>query len=315
MRNLIRGLLTVMTLALLPLVSQASVAVGISVNFAPPPLPVYVQPPVPAPGYVWTPGYWAWGPAGYYWVPGVWVLPPAVGLLWTPGYWGWGGGAYLWHAGYWGTHVGFYGGINYGYGYGGVGYAGGYWHDNHFLYNTSVNNVRNISVTNVYTRNVVNEVNVTRTSFNGGTGGISARPSSAELAAAQERHVGFTGAQLEQQHQARANSPMRPVNYGSSPPANGAAPGSVASHQAHAPAMPAAAHSGPAAYPGFPHGYGAASEPYGHPGNSPAGRPPYAPSAPHGGYAGQGQPYSAREAPGHPGGMPRENHGEGPGRR
>ena len=27
----------------------------------------------------------------------------------------------LWHAGYWGPHVGFYGGVNYGYGYGGVG--------------------------------------------------------------------------------------------------------------------------------------------------------------------------------------------------
>ena len=26
------------------------------------------------------------------------------------------------NAGYWGPHVGFYGGINYGYGYGGVGY-------------------------------------------------------------------------------------------------------------------------------------------------------------------------------------------------
>src|SRR5580692_12257982 len=95
--------------------AQISIGVGLSVNIAPPALPVYVQPAIPAPGYIWTPGYWAWGPGGYYWVPGTWVRPPAVGLLWTPGYWGWAGGAYLWHVGYWGPHVGFYGGINYGF--------------------------------------------------------------------------------------------------------------------------------------------------------------------------------------------------------
>src|SRR5271155_4006072 len=111
----------------LPAVSQAQVAVGISVHVGPPALPVYAQPEIPAPGYLWTPGYWAYGPGGYYWVPGTWVEPPSVGLLWTPGYWGWGSGVYLWHGGYWGPHVGFYGGINYGYGYTGVGFAGGYW--------------------------------------------------------------------------------------------------------------------------------------------------------------------------------------------
>ncbi len=45
----------------------------------PPPLPVYEQPPMPAPGYHWTPGYWAWNNSDYYWVPGVWVEPPRVG--------------------------------------------------------------------------------------------------------------------------------------------------------------------------------------------------------------------------------------------
>ena len=91
--------------------------VFISVGFAPPALPVYVQPVCPGDGYLWTPGYWAYGPEGYYWVPGVWVRPPAVGVLWTPGYWGWGGSAFIFHEGYWGPHVGFYGGINYGFGY------------------------------------------------------------------------------------------------------------------------------------------------------------------------------------------------------
>ena len=29
---------------------------------------------LPGPGYIWTPGYWAYDPAdGYYWVPGTWV--------------------------------------------------------------------------------------------------------------------------------------------------------------------------------------------------------------------------------------------------
>src|ERR1700743_3367566 len=118
-RLLISGLL----LASLPTTSFAFVSVGISVNIAPPALPVYVQPPCPAVGYIWTPGYWAYDEGDYYWVPGTWVAAPQPGFLWTPGYWGWGEGAYLWHAGYWGPHVGFYGGINYGFGYGGVGYG------------------------------------------------------------------------------------------------------------------------------------------------------------------------------------------------
>ncbi len=77
--------------------SSAQVAVGISVHIGPPALPVYAQPPCPADGYLWTPGYWAYGPVGYYWVPGVWVAPPRVGVLWTPGYWGFAGGP-LWVA-------------------------------------------------------------------------------------------------------------------------------------------------------------------------------------------------------------------------
>jgi len=110
MRNLIRTLIAALPLLAVPLISQAALFVGVSVNIAPPALPVYVQPPCPAPGYIWMPGYWAWDD-DYYWVPGTWVMAPAVGVLWTPGYWGWSEGAYLWHAGYWGPHVGFYGGM------------------------------------------------------------------------------------------------------------------------------------------------------------------------------------------------------------
>jgi hypothetical protein len=51
-------------------------SVFISVGFAPPVLPVYVQPVCPQPGLMWTPGYWAYGPDGYFWVPGAWVPAP-----------------------------------------------------------------------------------------------------------------------------------------------------------------------------------------------------------------------------------------------
>src|ERR1700740_3345733 len=82
--------------------AQVSVGVSISANVAPPALPVYEQPPCPADGYIWQPGYWAYDPAdGYYWVPGAWVIPPEMGYLWTPPYWGYVGGIYGWDAGYW----------------------------------------------------------------------------------------------------------------------------------------------------------------------------------------------------------------------
>src|ERR1700683_1089112 len=73
---------------LAPSPAVAQVAIGLSINIAPPVLPVYVEPALPAPGYLWTPGYWAWDGTDYYWVPGTWVLPPSPELLWTPGYWG-----------------------------------------------------------------------------------------------------------------------------------------------------------------------------------------------------------------------------------
>ena len=109
--KLIHWVLLALLVPALPATSHAQIAVGVAVHIGPPALPVYVQPVCPAPGYIWTPGYWAYGPAGYFWVPGSWVLAPTPGLLWTPGYWGWGAGGYFWHGGYWGPHVGFYGGI------------------------------------------------------------------------------------------------------------------------------------------------------------------------------------------------------------
>ncbi len=210
-----RAAIAGLALAALPMASFAFVSVGVSITIAPPAIPVYVQPPCPAVGYIWTPGYWAYGDDDYYWVPGTWVLAPSPGLLWTPGYWGWDDGFYAWHAGYWGPHVGFYGGVNYGFGYGGVGFEGGYWRGGAFYYNRSVSNLGDVHITNVYNKTVINNVNVTRVSYNGGEGGLRARPNSSELAAENDRHVAFTSMQRNQEHAAFTNHDLRAsVNQG-----------------------------------------------------------------------------------------------------
>ncbi|HEX4155701.1 MAG TPA: hypothetical protein VHY48_08820 [Acidobacteriaceae bacterium] len=162
-------------------------------NEAPPPLPEYDQPPCPGPDYIWTPGYWAWGPGGYYWVPGAWVEAPYYGALWTPPYWGWYNGYYRFYPGYWGPHVGYYGGIDYGFGYIGIGYFGGYWSGNNFYYNRAVTRVGG-GDRYVYNRPVIyNNVHYgarpsNRVSYNGGRGGVNVRPRPSEIAAARERH-------------------------------------------------------------------------------------------------------------------------------
>jgi WXXGXW repeat (2 copies) len=192
-------------------------AVEVQANDAPPPLPEYPQPPCPVEGYLWTPGYWAWGPGGYYWVPGTWVAPPRVGLLWTPGYWGFVGGVYVFHAGYWGPHVGFYGGVNYGFGYGGVGFAGGRWVGGRFAYNQAVTNVNVTVVHNTYNETVINNVTVNRVSYNGGTGGTIATPTAQERMAAQEPHVAPTTVQQQHIQQAATNPALLAHNNGGHP--------------------------------------------------------------------------------------------------
>jgi WXXGXW repeat (2 copies) len=200
------ALLAALFVLTLPAPSSAQIAVGVSIHIGPPALPVYVQPPCPVAGYMWAPGYWAYGPAGYYWVPGTWVPAPAVGLLWTPGYWGWGGGGYLWHAGYWGPHIGFYGGINYGFGYGGVGFVGGEWRGGVFAYNTAVMHVNTTVIHNTYINNTVinNTTVVNRVSYNGGSGGVVARPTQTEMIASHDQHVAAT--QMQTQHAQAAST-------------------------------------------------------------------------------------------------------------
>jgi WXXGXW repeat (2 copies) len=190
--------------------------VGISIRIGPPALPVYEQPLCPGDGYIWTPGYWAYNYdySDYYWVPGTWVTAPEPGFLWTPGYWGWGGDRYLFHEGYWGSRVGFYGGINYGFGYSGNGYEGGRWDNGRFFYNRSVNvNVTNIH--NVYNTTIINRTVVNRVSYNGGNGGINVRPTREDEVAERERHIGPVAAQTQHMAAARANPEQRAsTNHG-----------------------------------------------------------------------------------------------------
>ncbi len=259
-----RFLFFALVLVALSASSYAQVSVGISVNFAPPALPVYEQPPCPAEGYIWTPGYWAWDAddGDYYWVPGTWVLAPEVGYLWTPPWWGWSGGVYLFHAGWWGPHVGFYGGISYGFGYFGNGYEGGRWHGGHFFYNRSVNNINVTNIHNVYNTTVINNTTVNRVAYNGGPGGISARPTAQEQQAESERHLPPAPVQRQHEQAARSNPQQRAsVNQGRPPVAATARPAdfkaAVPAREAGAPYHPPAERGGtpaarnePAARPG-----------------------------------------------------------------
>jgi len=221
------ALTAVPALMLTPAAAEAQLFIGIQVQIAPPALPVYEQPPLPAPDYVWIPGYWSWDDdyGDYFWVPGTWARAPNPGYLWTPAWWGWDNGLYVFHDGYWGQHVGFYGGVNYGFGYNGAGYEGGYWNGGHFFYNTSVNRVNNVNITNVYQKTVI--VNqTTRVSFNGGPGGVRAQPTPAQAAAVREPHLQPTAAQTQQVQAAHSDRSLyATANHGAPPVAASAAPG------------------------------------------------------------------------------------------
>lgn len=230
----------------------AEAQVAVSITVAPPPLPVYEQPPIPAPGYIWTPGYWSYGPDGYFWVPGTWVQPPAMGLLWTPGYWGWSDGVFLWNAGFWGPQIGFYGGVNYGFGYPGRGYEGGYWRGNQFYYNRTVNNITNVQITNVYTKTVVNNVTVNHVSYTGGPGGVAARPTAEEQQVARAPHTPPTSVQTQHQDSARSQHELlASVNRGKPPIAATSKAGDFSGHVVSASRaggpLPAGVTKGPAA--------------------------------------------------------------------
>jgi hypothetical protein len=216
-----RWLLLALVVLLIPVSSHAGVF--ISVGFGPPALPVYEQPPCPQPGLMWTPGYWAYDPdqSSYYWVPGAWVPAPYEGALWTPGYWGWSGGRYFFHDGYWGPHVGYYGGVNYGFGYGGIGFAGGEWHGHDFRYNVAVVHVDRRYVHETFEdRGRVERGFVARDShvaFSGGPGGIRHDPRPEERVAEHERHMDRTSFQHSHEDGARSDRNSFVKNNGGHP--------------------------------------------------------------------------------------------------
>lgn len=198
-----------MAITIMPAPAMADGFFGISIRigYAPPPIPVYAQPPLPGPDYIWVPGHWAWSDwiDDYYWVNGYWELPPEPGLLWTPAWWGWEGGAFGFHQGYWGREVGWYGGIDYGFGYHGHGWEGGHWDHDHVAYNGAVVNVTNVHVTNVYYHPVTVINNGPRVSYSGGAGGVQAQPTPQELRASQGPHIPPTAAQQQRVQQAATN--------------------------------------------------------------------------------------------------------------
>jgi hypothetical protein len=218
------AIIATILIAAAPLAASAQVSWGVSVgvggpgwgvgfsSYAPPALPYYSMPPAPYPNWQWCPGYWGWGTYGYYWVPGYWAAPPAVGLYWTPGYWGYANGGYAWNPGYWGPSVGFYGGVNYGYGYFGVGFVGGYWSGGAFNYNTAIVNVNRTVIRNTFVdRGVVRGhiISRSRVSFTGGHGGVRAQ------LAARRHGIGATAAQRASQRvAARDRGMLAAVNHG-----------------------------------------------------------------------------------------------------
>ena len=94
-------------------------------------------------------------------------------------------------------HVGFYGGVDYGFGYNGAGYFGGRWDNGRFFYNSAANNLGPDRITNVYDQTIVNNTTVNRASFNGGAGGVAAKPTDEEQLAEREAHVPATRLQVD----------------------------------------------------------------------------------------------------------------------
>jgi hypothetical protein len=244
----IRSLFFALILLAISAASSAQIGIGISIRIAPPELPIYEQPICPEDGYIWTPGYWAYGDEDYYWVPGTWVMAPEVGYLWTPGYWGGDRDDYVFHEGYWGTEVGFYGGIDYGYGYSGRGYEGGRWDNGHFDYNQSVSRVDVSRNRNVYNTRVDDNNRGNRVSFNGGNGGVQVRATSQEESAGRQRHIAPVAAQTQHVESARGNPELRAsANHGKPPIAATSKPGAFKDSGAVAAKEGGTVHSAPAA--------------------------------------------------------------------
>jgi hypothetical protein len=114
--------------------------------------------------------------------------------------------------------VGFYGGVDYGFGYDGAGFEGGYWRGRDFFYNRAVMRVGPTFARNVYYHPVGYHSNYRHVSFNGGPGGVRARASHEQMAAEHEHHFAFTSGQQRQERMAFADHSLRAdYNHGRPP--------------------------------------------------------------------------------------------------
>jgi hypothetical protein len=98
-----------------------------------------------------------------------------------------------------------------------VGFVGGHWGGDHFVYNTAVVNVNTTVVHNVYVdKTVINNTTVVNNhyAFNG-EGGVAARPTANEMSYEHERHIQPTANQLSHEQTARADrNQLASVNHG-----------------------------------------------------------------------------------------------------
>jgi hypothetical protein len=114
----------------------------------------------------------------------------------------------MFHPGYWGYHVGYYGGVNYGFGYMGIGFVGGMWRGRDFVYNTAVMHVDERFVHTTYVDRTIVERNTIandrHVAFSGGPGGIRHDPVPEERIAENEHHMGATS--FQHTHETTAQS-------------------------------------------------------------------------------------------------------------
>jgi hypothetical protein len=134
--------------------------------------------------------------------------------------------------------VGYYGGVNYGFGYMGIGFAGGMWDHGFFRYNTAIMHVDGRYIHNTFEdRGMVDRYTVARGShvaFSGGPGGIHHDPMPEERIAERDSHMDRSSFQM--QHEGAARN-----DHSSYFKANGGHPATLAVQRP----MTAPMHNGP----------------------------------------------------------------------
>jgi len=104
------------------------------------------------------------------------------------------------------------------------GFEGGRWDGDHFAYNRAVTNISNTHITNVYNETVINR-QPGGAAFNG-TGGVQARTTPEQEAAAREKHEKRTAEQTAHFDAAKGNPELRAAaNHGKPAVAATAKPG------------------------------------------------------------------------------------------